>query len=460
MTYRIEKITKIIILLIMTAALALTGAVPSFAAADNNSKDGRMVSSAEIDWEDAPDVEGTSVIMIDGGSGEILYEKNAEERRDPASITKILTCLVVLENMDLDDEITVAEDYDGAGENIAVKADERFTVEQLLYAMMVGSANDAAEVLALAAGGDMETFCDMMNERAKECGAKNTSFTNPNGMNYAGQENHRTTAYDIAMIAREAMKNDTFRKIVSTAEYRIPTTNKSEARNIESTNPCLGLYEGTTGIKTGTTSVAVYCFCGSAKKDDTELIVVNLNSGREQRFSETIKLWDYGFSKYYTYKAAEGGKVLAEERVSRGDKRAVNVGVEEDFDITLNKGYDRKNISLKTDIDEDLKAPIKKGTEVGTITAVNRDGEAVAASPLIALENVDEGGILSYIGIADEDRLFFFAGLAAAVILFMIIVRIIKRMNYRKNKRRRAQRQRNVRRREWEKERNPFDRNV
>ena len=130
--------------------------------------------------------EGTSVIMIDGGSGEILYEKNAEERRDPASITKILTCLVVLENMDLDDEITVAEDYDGAGENIAVKADERFTVEQLLYAMMVGSANDAAEVLALAAGGDMETFCDMMNERAKECGAKNTSFTNPNGMNYAG----------------------------------------------------------------------------------------------------------------------------------------------------------------------------------------------------------------------------------------------------------------------------------
>ena len=256
------------------------------------------------------------------------------------------------------------------------------------------------------------------------------------------------------------MKNDTFRKIVSTAEYRIPTTNKSEARNIESTNPCLGLYEGTTGIKTGTTSVAGYCFCGSAKKDDTELIVVNLNSGREQRFSETIKLWDYGFSKYYTYKAAEGGKVLAEERVSRGDKRAVNVGVEEDFDITLNKGYDRKNISLKTDIDEDLKAPIEKGTEVGTITAVNRDGEAVAASPLIALENVDEGGILSYIGIADEDRLFFFAGLAAAVILFMIIVRIIKRLNYRKNKRRRAQRQRNVRRREWEKERNPFDRNV
>lgn len=460
MTYSIKKSTKIIIMFIVAAALTFMGTVPSFAAGENYQKNNKIVPSAKISWQDAPEVEGTSVIMIDAGSGEILYEKNAEEQRDPASITKILTALVVIENMDLDSEITVTEDYDGAGENIAVKAGERFTVEQLLYAMMLPSANDAAETLALAVGGDMETFCDMMNKRAKECGAKNTNFTNPNGMNYAGQENHRTTAYDIAMIAREAMKNDTFRKIVSTAEYTIPTTNKSEARNLKSTNPCLGLYEGTTGIKTGTTSVAGYCFCGSAMKNSTELIVVDLNSGEEQRFSETIKLWDYGFSKYYTYSAAKCGQVLSDESVSRGDKRSVEIGVEEDLDITLNKGYDSSNISLALDVDEDLKAPIEKGSIVGTVTALNEDKEAVAVSDLIALEDVEEGGILSYVGIADEDRLIFFVALAVAVIILMFIIRTIKKINYRKNKRRRAKRHRNVRRREWEKEKYPFDENV
>lgn len=444
------------IISLMIAALILTGAVPSFAAEENGKQKTELAASAEISWDDAPEVEGTSVIMIDGGSGDILYEKNAYERRDPASITKILTCLVVLENMDLDDEVVVEEDYDGAGENIALKADERFTVEQLLYAMMLASANDAAEALAIAAGGDMETFCDMMNERAKECGAKNTNFTNPNGMNYPGQEKHRTTAYDIAMIAREAMKNDTFRKIVSTAKYTIPTTNRSDRRNIRSVNPCLDLYERTTGIKTGTTSTAGYCFCGSAKKGDTELIVVDLNSGAEQRFSDTIKLWDYGFSKYHTYIAAEAGKAVSDERIKRGAKRSVRIGTTSDLAVTLNKGVKAEDMTVETDIDDDLRAPVKRGTEVGSITVYDSDGDPVASQPLVTLENVKEGGILSYIGIADEDRLFFAIGIVLAIILIMLIMMMIRRMNYKKQRRRRAQRQRNIKRREREKERYPF----
>lgn len=443
-----NRLTKIIIIAV-TAALLLVGTVPSFAA---------EAQSADIDYSDAPEVAGTSVIMIDGGSGDILYEKNSRQPRDPASITKILTCLVVLENMELDEKVTVKHDPIDTGEKISIKKGEVLTVEQLLYAMMLPSANDAAEVLAIAAGGDMETFCKMMNDKAKECGAEKTNFTNANGLNVPGQEKHRTTAYDIAMISKEAMKNKTFRKLVSSEKYTIPATNMSDERILRSTNPCLGLYEGTTGIKTGTTSVAGYCFCGAAKKDDTELIVVNLNSKEDLRFSETIKLWDYGFSKYYTYKAADGKTEIDDVKVKRGDLRSVQVGASEDLDVTLNKGYDSKNITTGYELDsKELKAPIKKGTKVGTLTAYNESKEAVASVPLVTLEPVEEGGILSYIGIADEDRILFAAGVVIAFLLLMIIMTLRKRMKRKKYVRRRAKRQRNVRRREWEKEKNPFN---
>lgn len=238
----------------ITAALILTGTVPSFAA-----------KSAEIDWKDAPEMKGTSVIMIDAGSGDILYEKNSKEIREPASITKIMTGLLTIENMDLDEKVTVKKDSPDIGYNIGLKKGEVFTVEQLLYAMMMFSANDAAEELAIAVGGDIPSFSRMMNERARECGAENTNFTNPNGLNGVGQENHKTTAYDISLMAKEAMNNKTFRKLVTTKRYEIPATNKSDKRIIKSTNPCLKKYKSATGIKTGTTSTAGFCFCGSAK---------------------------------------------------------------------------------------------------------------------------------------------------------------------------------------------------
>ena len=203
--------------MLIAAALFLTGVAPSFA--------DEAVEATEINWEDAPDIMATSAVMIDAGSGTVLYEKNADERRDPASVTKIMTALVVLETMDLDDKVTIEEDADETGNSIDLKAGETLTVEQLLYAMLLHSANDAAEILAEASGGTVENFCDLMNERAKRCGAENTNFTNPNGLNTYGQENHRTTARDLAFISMEAMKNSTFREMVSTRKYTIPATN-------------------------------------------------------------------------------------------------------------------------------------------------------------------------------------------------------------------------------------------
>lgn len=444
--------------------MVLTGVTPSFAV-------DKTVPSAEINWEDAPTLSGTSAIMIDAGNGEILYEKNAYERRDPASVTKILTCLTALETLDMNQQVTVDYDVETIGHVLELQQGEVISVKDLFYGLMVHSANDAAQILAIEAGGSIENFCEMMNARAEKCGAKSTTFTNPNGLNTYGQENHRTTAYDIAMITKEAMKNKTFRKLVSTVSYTIPATNKSKERKLKSTNLCLyetkktveidGIkrpykYEGILGVKTGSTGTAGECFCGMAKKNDTELIAVTLNSATpEDRFADVIKLLDYGFDKYYTYNAAKGKTELDKIKVKRGEKGKIALGVAEDLDITLNKGYNAKDITTKVKTDErKVMAPVKKGQVLGAVT-VYKDGEPVAKEDLIALENAGKGGALSYIGIADEHVPHFF--ISILVILILLIAGWLLYMRHQSiQKQKRRQRQRELRRREWEKEQELF----
>ncbi|MDO4744916.1 MAG: D-alanyl-D-alanine carboxypeptidase family protein, partial [Bacillota bacterium] len=433
---KIIKLTSIII----AAALFLIGVTPSFA---ENPEDIKLKPSANVSWDDAPGIEGTSAILVDAGSGQILYEKNAYEKRDPASVTKIMTCLVVLETMELDDKITSTINFNDAGGSVGIdiKKGEVFTVEQLLHALMLFSANDAAEVLAISAGGSIENFCDMMNERAAMCGAKDTNFTNPHGLNVPEQPEHRTTAYDLTLIAQEAMKNKDFRRIISTIEYKIPKTNKSKAREMFNINRCISdgeydenkyedialkgfyKYEGTLGIKTGYTSTAGDCFCGWVERDGTEFVSVVLNSStHETRFADTIKLWDYGFEKYHTYTAASATDVIDEFRVRHGAKGKVAVSVADDFDITLNKDDKGKNITTEIVAkDKKIQAPIKKGQEVGTITAYN-NSIAVAQKPLYAMEDVEKGGILSYIGIPNDRVFVFLLGVIAAIILLLVIV--------------------------------------
>lgn len=459
--------------MIIATALFLSGVAPSFA---DDSKGKDLKPSAKISWDDAPVIEGTSALLIDAGSGEVLYEKNAREVREPASTTKIMTCLVVLETMELDQQITVDSEVTNSGTTINIKKGETFTVEQLLYALMLASANDAAVVLAEAAGGSVENFCDMMNERAQRIGAKDTNFTNPNGLNEPPSPEHVTTAYDLALISMEAMKNKTFRQIIATVEYKIPETSKSKARALININRCLSdgesdlpeakkmmekgfyRYEGTMGIKTGYTSVAGDCFCGWVERDGTEFVSVVLNSTDHQtRFEDTIKLWDYGFGKYYTYTAASAGNNLGEFRVKHGAKGEVTATVKEDLDITLNVGYKKSGITTEvTPASRKIEAPIKKGDEIGTIT-VYKDEKPVAREAVYAATAVDKGGILSYIGIPDEDVPKFLIGILVAAVLILAAYNIYRRYNYKNKRRKRAQINRDVRRKEWEKEKNPFD---
>ncbi len=456
---------------ILMTALILTEAAPSFA--DEETK---TVPSAETGWSDAPEISAEAAILIDSGSGEILYEKNAYDRREPASITKMLTALIAIETLDPDMRITTPDiEIDQLGTNINMKEGEVFTVEQLLYAILLESANEAADTMAIIISGSTDQFADLMNERAAECGAKDTEFSSASGLVTSGNREHFTTAYDLAMIAKEAMKNPTFREIVGTVEYTIPATNLSGARELKNSDVCLYetkktvdvngeerpfKYDGANGIKTGFTDAAGYCFCGSAERDGTELIGVVLGAETgSDRFADIISLWDYGFSKYYTYTAAEANRPLDKFRVWQGEKGKVQVSISEDMDITLNNGYDSGNIKVKAVKNDGMvKAPVEKGQVLGRLEAYNEDGELIAVSDLKAMSNVEKGGPLSYIGIADENRLIFFMGLIFILITLIMIRLVTVRMRRKRKKRRQARRNRNVRRREWEKEKNPFDR--
>ena len=420
-------------------------------------------------------ISGTSAILMDAGSGQILYEKNAEENRDPASITKMLNALVIIDTMELDKVVTIPEySYETVGHVYGIKAGEKYTVRDLLYAMMLPSNNDVAEALALIAGGDISGFCTMMNDKAKACGGKDTNFTNPNGLNNAGQEHHRTTAYDLAMIASEGMKNSTFRKIVKTKKYEVTEKTSGKTRVVRNTNACLYdrkvkiddgnkkvklYYKGCNGIKTGITSVAGYCFAGSARRGNTELIAVSLNaSAPEERFRDTARLWDYGFANYKTYTAAKASEYIYELDVKKGNLAQVDLGIKEDLDVTvLKKSKPEETLTTEVKIYEDeVIAPVEKGEILGELVCKDEDGNIMRAEELFALEDVSEGWILSAIGISNEEIPVFLL-LSALVITAFLIFALTRKMRIRRRKqRRRAKRERAVRSRGRERERNPF----
>ncbi|MGX8775007.1 MAG: D-alanyl-D-alanine carboxypeptidase family protein, partial [Bacillota bacterium] len=428
--------------------------------------------------EEAPETAATSVILMDAGSGAVLYEKDAHKKRDPASVTKILNLLVCLDVLDFDGEVTVDIDPEREGSRMSLQKGETITIRDLAYAMMLWSANDAAEYLGyLAGGGDMDAFCDMMDAKAVELGAKDTDYENPNGLN-PEKVNNITTAYDIAVVVRAAMKDERFREIVGTQEYVIEETNKSEKREMVNTNRCLWsdlirdaadgqkealdkyteeyksnpyiyisddenevreaarrdaeesaklMYKPCIGVKTGYTSTAGDCFAGYAEENGMEIIAVVLNEPRDKsKFRAAKKLWEYAFENFQTYTAAKANETQCTVRVKRGALRDVDLGVAGDVKVTELKDADPAQ-TVTTEVrlkEEKPMAPIEAGTVMGELIAYD-NGKEVNRQDLIALETVEEGGPLSYIGIADEDAPMFLMMVGAALLVLIIIIRVI-----------------------------------
>ena len=391
-------------------------------------------------------------LLMDLDSGAILYNKNAYEKVYPASTTKIMTAIVVLEKCKLDEIVPISHysifnvpiDYSNAN----LKEGEELTVENLLYALLIPSANDAAFALAQYVGSNGESylcdssatakeqfetqtkaFYDLMNEEAKNLGCKNTHFENPNGIH---SENHYTTAYDLSLMGQKAMTFDIFRKIVSTKTYTLPASNKyeNEDRFFKNTNNLLDTsgkyyYEYANGIKTGYTEPAKHCIVCSASKDNANLVAVVLHGeyledGVRQREQDCITLFDYGFSNYTAKTIANAGEIKKSILVSGAsfDTMHLNLVLEEDLNALLPNDFNLAEYNPNIRLNEDIKAPISKGQELGTISYsinnIDYTGKLVAETEVLELDKV---------------KLGIFGSLF--LILFIVIITIIHRIRKR-----------------------------
>lgn len=258
-----------------------------------------------------------SAVLIDASSGLVLYEKNAHKELYPASITKIMTTLIALENCSLNEIVTFSHNavfsIESGSTHIARKEGEKLTMEQCLYAVMLASANEVSNAVAEHVAGSIDKFADMMNAKAKELGCKNTHFVNANGLH---NDNHYTSAYDMALISQEALKNETFRKITATKSYVLPTTNKSDQEFPMANHQQLLLgykltkkYDACIGGKTGYTNAARNTLVSFANKDGVELICVVMKSTPTDQYSDTINLFNFGFENYGSYSADESSSL-------------------------------------------------------------------------------------------------------------------------------------------------------
>lgn len=452
---------KSIFLLIFTLILSLTLQSGTYAEKDT-AESITEKSTAENNTAkegDFPTLHTDYYLLADLKSGKILESKNGDEKVYPASTTKILTAVLTLENCNLEDVVTATSEaidpINRNHSNMGILVGEELTVEQLLYGLLVASANDAANVLGIHISGNLESFADLMNEKAKELGAENTQFTNAHGFH---DDNHYTTVNDIAKIACFAMQNEKFREIVATAKYQIPPTNKyKDTRYFSNTNMLISsnkttahIYKNAIGIKTGSTDEAGNCLVAAAESNGTELLSIVMQCKNENltdkaySFIDSRALLEYGFSKY-EYKTIASVSDVVESSKVREAKDGVRVSISpaEDISALLPKDADLSLLEIVAEKNDDIDAPIKKGDVLGKITYKLED-EVLGTTNLVAGNDVERDVMLYIIyGVWDivSDPVIIIG-----VLLLVILILYARSANKRK---RRAQR-RNLRRAEFE----------
>lgn len=323
-----------------------------------------------------------AAVLIERVTGNILLCANENLPLPMASTTKVMTALLALEKGNMEDVVTVGRNaYGVPGTSIYLSEGERITLRDLLYGLLMASGNDAAVAIAEHIGGDVDTFCRMMTERAAELGCQHTVFINPNGLPAQG---HQTTAYDLALIAREAMNHPLFREIVSTRRASIPWEGRSYHRILNNKNRLLTDYEGATGIKTGYTKAAGRCLVFGAKRDGLEVIGVVLGCG--DWFDEAARLMDLGFARYELFTAFSKGETVRQVAVTDGISETVSVLAAQTLAAPLPKGY---LPALMLDLPEQLPAGLAAGEQVGTARLV-LEGHVLHSVPLITGDTVGQ----------------------------------------------------------------------
>lgn len=358
------------------------------------------VFSAETVLEE-PTLTAGAAILLDTKTNQILYHKNENKKMYPASTTKILTAILVLEHCNLSDVVTasydtvmsIPEGYTSAN----IQIGEKLTVEQLLQVLLVHSANDAANMLAEYVGGSVDSFVSMMNTKANELGLTNSHFTNAYGKH---DENHYTTAHDLAFLMKYCLKNDTFRKMAGQASCAIPATNQYQTRSYQSTNELIiptskNYYRYLTAGKTGTTTQAKQCLVSAAYRDNLELIGVVL--GSDNRLSDTRNLYEYAYSNYSIKTIATQKDVVTNIQVSNATKDTKNLDllICENISALVNHSDSLSEIVPKITLNENISAPIDEGSILGKITYSIHGVEYT--TDLVAAHSVEKSKLFIYL---------------------------------------------------------------
>lgn len=360
-----------------------------------------------------PEISADASILIDSSSEKVLYSKNENQKMYPASTTKILTAILTIENCNLNDVVTVPYEAISSitsGYSVAaLQTGEQLTVEQLLQVMLVHSANDAANVLAFHVSGSIENFANLMNNKVSELGLTNTHFTNPSGMH---DENHYTTAHDLAIIMKYCMKNDTFRSLSSLKYCTIPATNKYDVRVFNTTNELLiydnrdvssnYYYKYAIAGKTGYTTQAKNCLVSVAKKENLELICVVLSAGIypnnvSAKFVDTKSIFDYGYNNYTIKKLREKDAIATQIEIGNGTKETRNLDllISDDLSALVTQDEFDTEFEPQIELQDNLFAPIAQGQVVGKIT-YTIDGIQYSSN-LLASHSVEQSGFITIV---------------------------------------------------------------
>ncbi len=351
-----------------------------------------IISAKEQDVPaELPNIEAKGAILMEFDSMRVLYEKNADQPLANASTTKIMTAIVAIENCALDEVVTASKKASQTPPTKMYLAEgEKQRMEDLLYALMLESANDAAVAIAEHVGGSVENFCKMMTDRAKELGATNTVFKTPNGLDL---EDHHSTARDLAIIARHALANKDFLKITQTKTVKTPVRGGDfKSYTFNNKDRLLYEFDGALGVKTGYTGKAGHCFVGAAKRDGMMLISVVLASGwgakgKEQKWVDTKSILNYGFKNYEYVKLADKDSLVKEVGVLNSKNQTVNLKIPKGLALPLAKG-EKETITYKVNLPEVLDAPVNKGQKVGFIDYFV-SGEPLAKVDIIAESDIE-----------------------------------------------------------------------
>ena len=344
--------------------------------------DSGILQNTENTTNDNLKIYSDAVILIENQTGKTLYEKNSEQKMYPASTTKILTAILSIEKGNLNDKVTVSKtaiaQMKPGYTSAYLSEGEIISVEDLLKVLLINSANDASNVLAEYISGSIDSFVTLMNEKSKELGCTNTHFVTTNGLH---DDNHYTTAKDLAIIARYCMQNETFRKIVSMKKCVIPATNKSEERIYKNTNDLINptsgyYYPSCIGIKTGFTSEAKNCLISACSKNGLQVIAVVLGASitenhKSARYVDSKNLYDYTYSNYSIQNIAKASSVIEtiEVKNATDETKSLDLKLEKDLNVLVNN-KDKENIKTEIVLKDNISAPIATNSVVGSITYI------------------------------------------------------------------------------------------